>query len=156
VGRSDTGRFRHYDDDGALLGIIDVPLQPSPIPRDEENEILEEFLGVTQGSAPMRRPVIAERYPVYNYLFPVDDTLFALQQGSRSRPVGDEGLPDFVWRVFSTTGSYAGAIVLPEGVALPFWIEPGRIVGIQRDSLGVASIASYRVAPPSLKPSVRP
>jgi hypothetical protein len=64
VGRSDSGRFRHYDDDGGLVGIIDVPFEPSLIDREDEAEILEEFLGVTRGSAPMRRPVIAERYPV--------------------------------------------------------------------------------------------
>lgn len=148
VGRSDSGRFRHYDDEGRLLGIIDVPMERSPVPGDAEGEILEEFLGVSRGSTLRSRPVISEEYPLYNLLLPVDDTLFALQQGVRSRPLGEDDLPDFVWRVFSTRGSYAGTIVLPEGTALPFWIEPGRIVGVRADSLGVASIESYRVEPP--------
>jgi hypothetical protein len=30
----------------------------------------------------------------------------------------------------------------------PFWIEPGRIIAIQRDSLGVVTVVSYRLEPP--------
>ena len=127
----------------------------SPIARDAEADILGEFAGVTRGSVLRRRPVIAEEYPLYNHLLPVDDTLFALQQGTRSTPAGEDGLPDFVWRVFSVRGWYAGTIVLPKGAAMPFWIEPGRIVAVRADSLGVASIESYRIRSPSAPAAAR-
>jgi hypothetical protein len=51
--------------------------------------------------------------------------------------------------VFSTRGFYAGAIVLPIEAAQPYWIEDGRIIATRRDSLGVATIESYLLTPPT-------
>ncbi len=64
---------------------------------------------------------------------------------------GETPIPEgqFVWRVFSTRGFYAGAIVLPIEAAQPYWIEDGRIIATRRDSLGVATIESYLLTPPT-------
>jgi hypothetical protein len=151
VGRSDRARFWHYSDDGQLLGIIEAPMNQAPIPKSAEPEILAEFYGELRGPSAQRPVEIAESYPLWNVMWPVDDTLFALQQSHRSTPAGEPEIPQgqMVWRIFSVHGHYAGAIVFPEGVAQPYWIENGRIVGTHRDELGVATIESYEVHPPT-------
>ena len=150
IGRNDRGRFRYYDDEGRLLALIDVPGEQRPIDRALEDEIIEEFLGVARGSNIRRRPVVAERFPLYNLMLPVRDSLFALQQADRAGVAGEPPIPEdqWVWRVFSTRGRYVGAIVLPPSTRLPYWIEPGRITATQRDSLGVATLVTLRIAPP--------
>jgi len=152
VGRSDAASFRHYSDEGELLAVIRVPMAPSAIPKSDEPEILEEFYGVVRGSPRTARPEVGEWYPLFNIMWPVDDSLFALQQSHRATPHGETPIPEnqFVWRVFSTRGRYAGAIVLPHGTAQPYWIEDGRLMATRRDSLGVATIDSYLLTPPPL------
>jgi hypothetical protein len=147
TGRNDSGRLRHYSDAGALVGIIEIPMRASPIDPSDEPAILEEYLGAIRTTGP--RPTVAEHYPLFNIMWPVSDSLFALQETDRSTPVGEPRIPEgrIVWRVFSITGHYAGAILFPEDVALPFWIDGDRIIATHRDSLGVATIESYRLDP---------
>ena len=120
------------------------------IDQAEEAEILAEFIGVARGSAVRSPPDIAEHYPLYNMMWQVDDSLFAVQQSHRSTPAGEPRVPDgqFVWRVFSLSGRYAGTIVFPPGVALPYWIGDGRVIATHRDEVGVATIQAYRLTPP--------
>jgi hypothetical protein len=150
VGRSDRARFRHYADDGALVGIVEAPMERAPIAKSEEPEIREDFHGAVRTPGAERSVEIAEHYPLWNTMWPVDDTLFALQQSHRSTPLGEPRIPkdQVVWRVFSVRGGYAGAIVFPQGVNLPYWIEKGRIVATRRDALGVATIETYELQPP--------
>lgn len=153
VGRNDTGRFRHYSETGELIGIIDVPMQQTPIDQAEESAILQEFYGVVRGSVLARRRV-ADAYPLYHIMWPVNDSLFALQQSHRSTLAGEPRIPSaqIVWRVFSTRGAYAGSIIFPEGVAQPYWIDGDRVVATRRDPLGVATIESYRLRFPRGRP----
>lgn len=150
VGRNDGGVLRHHAESGELVATLEIPMEQRPIDRMEEAAILEEFYGVARGSRLTSAPAIADAYPLYNFMWQVSDSLFALQQGHRSTPSGEPRIPDgqFVWRVFSLTGEYAGTIVFPEGVALPYLVEPGRITGTHRDALGVATIETYRVSGP--------
>jgi hypothetical protein len=150
IGRSDSGRFRHYDERGRLVGIVDVPMERREIPRSEEQAIIDEFLDVARSSVMASRPSVGEHYSLYNLMWPVSDSLFALQQSWRTGVAGERPIDEghFVWRVFSVRGHYAGAIVFPAGAAQPYWIEPGRITATRRDSLGVATIETYRIEPP--------
>lgn len=93
---------------------------------------------------------VADFYTLFELMWGVEDSLFVIQQGRRSTPEGESPIPEDqkVWRAFSPSGAYAGAIVLPPGVAQPYWIEPGRIIATQRDSLGVVTIVSYRLERP--------
>lgn len=43
---------------------------------------------------------------------------------------------------------YAGAVVLPAGVAHPYWFEPGYVIATYRDPFGVVTIQVYRLARP--------
>ena len=146
VGRSDSGRFRHYSDEGELLGIIEIPMTQAPIAKSDEPEILREFYGAVRSSSAGERGV-AEAYPLYNIMWALSDSLFALQQGYRGVPDGEPRIPQgqVVWRVLSVRGAYAGSIVFPIGVAQPYWIEGDRIVATHGDSLVVATIMSYRL-----------
>ena len=69
-------------------------------------------------------------------------------------PAGEPRIPrgQVVWRVFSVKGAYVGSILFPEGVAQPYWIEGERIVATRRDTLGVATIESYRLTLPEERP----
>jgi hypothetical protein len=148
--RSDQGRFRRYSDRGDLTALIHIPMSPAVIPEGEKVEILEGFYGAVRGTGPMDRDRVADRYPLFELMWGVEDSLFVLQQGYLSTPAGEPTIPEDqkVWRAFSPSGAYAGAIVLPPGVAQPYWIEPGRIIATQRDARGVATIVSFRLSPP--------
>lgn len=150
TGRSDLGLFTRYSDQGEVVGLLRVPMRPAPIPEARKVEILEEFYGLSPGARAVAREV-GDHYNLYDIMWGVGDSLFALQQGRLSTPDGEPPIPDDqrVWRLFSPTGAYAGAVVFPEGVAQPYWIEPGRIVATRRDSLGVATIVSYLLTPPA-------
>ena len=152
VGRSDRARFHHYSDAGELEGIIEAPMERTPILKSDEPGILREFYGEARAPGSQRPVEIGEAYPLWNVMWPVGDTLFGLQQSHRSTPLGEPSiLPGHtVWRVFSVHGYYAGAIVFPEGVAQPYWIENGRVIATHRDELGIATIQSYRLSPPTV------
>lgn len=149
VGRSDSGRFRHYSDRGDLIGIVEIPMSQAGIDKSEEAAILEEFYGAVRNTSGTARG-IADTYPLFNLMWALNDSLFALQQTHRGAPGGEPRIPQgrVVWRVFSVRGGYAGSILFPEGVAQPYWIEGDRIVATQRDSFGVATIVSFVVRLP--------
>lgn len=147
--RNDRARFHHYSDDGDLRGIIEAPAEVEPIPLADEQDILDEFLGVARASA-LRRPEIAEHYPLWDIMWPLGDSLFALQQHHRSQIAGEPAIPEgsVVWRLFTVHGEYRGAIAFPEGFAQPYWIERDRLIGTRRNELGVVTIETYRLHPP--------
>lgn len=155
AGRSDRGLFRRYSEVGDLVGLIRIPMTPAPIPENRKLEVLDEFYGATRRAGPMERERVADFFTLFELMWGVEDSLFVIQQGHLSTPAGEPTIPEDqkVWRVFSPGGAYAGAIVLPPGVAQPYWIEPGRVIATKRDSLGVATIVSYRLAPPDQLPN---
>lgn len=150
AGRSDAGRFLRYDSDGRLLAFIDVPMEPTEIPEAEKPSILEEYVELVGAGGTLTIANVGDAFPLYNLMWALEDSLFALQQMQWSTPAGEPRIPpdQMVWRTFSITGSYEGAIVLPTGVAQPYWVEPGRIIATKRDSLGIATIVSYRLVRP--------
>lgn len=149
MARNDRARFHHYSDDGDLRGIIEVSAEVEPIPLADEQGILEEFLGVAGGGTPSR-PEVAEHYPLWDIMWPLGDSLFAVQQNHRSAIAGELAIPEssVVWRLFTVHGEYRGAITFPDGFAQPYWIERDRLVGTRRDDFGVATIEAYRLQPP--------
>lgn len=152
AGRSDSGRFRVYSGEGSLVGVINTPLVPAAIAESEKPRILEEYFGVAGSTATREAREVGGSYRLYDLMWGLGDSLFALQQSHLSTPEGEPRITagQMVWRVFSTRGKYRGVIVLPPGVAQPYWIESGRIVATHRDELGVASIQQFRLVQPTL------
>lgn len=150
VARNDRARFQHYADDGRLVGIIEAPAEVTPVPLSDRPGIYEELLGVAV-TPTTQRPEIATHYPLWDIMWPLDDSLFALQQNHRSAVAGEPPIPEgrIVWRVFSVGGGYRGAILFPDGFAQPYWIQRNHLVGTRRDGLGVATIELYALYPPS-------
>ncbi len=150
VGRNDSGRFRIHDEAGLLVGVVDVPMEQSPIADHEKPALLQEYFGMASGrTTPPARPV-SDFFPLYDLMWGVTDSLFALQQSHLSTPLGEPRIPagQVVWRIFSIDGTYAGALELPPGVAQPYWIEEGRVIATHRDDLGVTTIQTFRLTPP--------
>jgi hypothetical protein len=150
AGRSDGGRFLRYDSEGRLLARIDVPMERATIPDLEKPQILEEYYEAAGGLRSLTASNVGDAFPLYNVMWALEDSLFALQQTQWSTPAGEPRIPrdHMVWRIFSVAGSYEGAVVLPAGVAQPYWTEPGRLIATHRDSLGIATIMSYRLERP--------
>jgi hypothetical protein len=150
AGRNDSGRFRVYSGDGALEGLLEVPMRQASISESEKPALLEEYFGIARGAPGLSRRNVGDSYRLYDLMWGVEDSLFALQQSHLSTPDGERRIPtgQMVWRVFSTKGEYAGAVVLPPGVAQPYWIEPGRVLATYRDELGVATIQEFRLVRP--------
>ena len=148
-GRSDSGRFRLHSIEGAVEGVIDIPMERAEVPELERLTLLEE-IGAPRG--PNR--YVGERFPLYELMWGLGDSLFALQQSYTSTPRGEPRIPlsqrlkRVVWRIFTTEGRYAGTVVLPDGVLQPYWIEPGRVIGTNRDKLGVVTIQEFRIEKP--------
>ena len=136
-GRSDSGRFRLHSIEGTVEGVIDIPMERAEVSALERPTLLED-IGAPKG--PNR--YVGESFPLYELMWGVGDSLFALQQSYTSTPRGEPRIPlsqtfkRVVWRVFTTGGRYAGTIVFPDGVLQPYWIERGRVIGTKRDELG--------------------
>ena len=148
-GRSDSGRFQVLSTEGTVEGVIDIPMERAEVPESERFTLLED-IGAPRGSS----WYVGERFPVWELMWGVGDSLFALQQSYTSTPRGEPRIPlsqrlkRVVWRVFTTGGRYAGTIVLPDGVLQPYWIERGRVIGTNRDKLGVVTIEEFRIEKP--------
>ncbi len=151
VGRSDRARFTYVSDAGEPVAVIEAPMEPAPVPESDEPGILEEFHEEAGPGSAAAGTRIADHYPVWDLLWPLGDSLFALQQSRRSTPLGEPPIPSgqLVWRIFAVDGRYLGAAILPPGFAQPYWIEGERVIGTRRDSLGVATIEAYRLKRPA-------
>lgn len=147
TGRTDMGRFSHFSEAGDLVGLIDVPMERAPIAETEKDEIVEEFRDALRDTRPsVTARNVGNWRALYGLMWGVSDSLFALQQTNRARSAGEPPVPEnqTIWRVFSVTGHYEGAIVFPRGDGYPFAVEPGRLITTHRDELGVATINIYR------------
>lgn len=150
AGRNDSGRFRLYSSDGELVGLIDAPMEQAPIAESEKLAVLEGFSMMGAGGAGSTRRKAGDFYGLYDLMWGVEDSLFALQQSHLSTPKGERRISEgnTVWRIFSTRGAYAGAVVFPAGIAQPYWIERGRVIATHRDEFGVVTIQQFRVVKP--------
>jgi hypothetical protein len=150
AGRNDSGRLRQYSSDGELVGLIDVPMEQAPIAESEKVALVEAFSGSGPGAASLARRDVGERYRLYDLMWGVGDSLFALQQSHVSTPKGEQHISEgqTVWRLFSTRGEYSGAVVFPTGIAQPYWIERGRVIATHRDAFGVVTIQQFRLVEP--------
>lgn len=145
-GRGDSERFRQYSRDGTLLRVIDVAMEQAAVALSDKPDIEAMYEGISAGVD----YYVGERYRLYDLMWGVEDSLFALQQSFLSTPSGERRIPDdqMVWRIFSTGGQYEGTIAFPAGIAQPYWIERGRVIATYRDELGVVTIREYRLAGP--------
>ena len=150
VARTDRAAFRHYDDHGSLLSVIRIPLEQRPIPLSEKPAIIEEMALEFAPAARATHEDLADAFPVWSQSWPVADSLFALEHTRWAQPAGDPAIPAGrrIWRLFTTTGRYAGTVHLPAGFGFPYRSERGRLIGIRRNELGVATIESYLMIPP--------
>ena len=148
TGRGDSGRFRLYSNEGVLKRVIDVPMERAAVTESDRPDIEAAYGGI-RGSATFRW-YIGGRYKLYELMWGVEDSLFAVQQSYIATPSGERLIPDDqkVWRVFSTSGQYGGAVAFPAGVAQPYWIERGRVIATHRDEVGVVTIQEYRLTRP--------
>lgn len=148
VGRTDLPRLWHYSDEGALLGIVVLPLEPRPLPGSAKPAILQEVAAEFPPAA--RWSLDVDQFEMWDHMWPIGDSLVALEHTRWSTPDGEEQIPPHVrvWRLISVTGRYVGVVRLPDGFGYPYWFERDRIVGVRRDSLGVGTIESYRLRIP--------
>lgn len=150
TGRNDGGRFRWYSGDGALVALIDIPMSRAPIAESEKPGLLEAFYGVARSGPNSGGRTVGDLYRLYDLMWGVGDSLFALQQSRLSTPKGERRIPEnqTVWRIFTSRGRYVGAVVFPEGTAQPYWIEKGRVIASHRDEFGVVTIQEFRMSRP--------
>jgi hypothetical protein len=148
AGRNDSGRFRMYSSDGGLIGLIETPMERAAITASEKLIIAAEFSAMGLGGVGRRE--VGDTYRLYDLLWGVEDSLFALQQSQVSTPRGEQRIPagKTVWRIFTTRGGYAGTVVFPDGITQPYWIEQGRVIATHRDEFGVATIQEFQLNRP--------
>lgn len=146
VGTTDVAEFRYFTDAGALTAIVRVPLERRALTLEDER-IAREEVG---RFAPRLADNLGDHNLLWSRLEPLGDSLFALDQTSLTTPAGEPRIPrdTRVWRIFSVRGHYLGALVLPPGVGPPYWNDGERLMALQRDELGVATIVVYRLEPP--------
>lgn len=147
VGNTESASYHVLDPTGRLVREVRLPLSAHTLSRDEAAEVLKNFRGQTRSRVEVTAPL---RYPIANMIYALGDTVFAMYQSSRSRAHEDPALPEgqTVWRLVSTSGQYVGTLWFPIRF-LPMWTRGRTILGVQRDSLGVAALQSYSVAPPT-------
>lgn len=150
VGRSDEAEFRHFSDRGELLGIVRIPMARRAIPLSEKAAMIERMAQEYAAAARATHADLADWLPLWSQLWPVGDSLFALEHTEWAVPRGDPVIRSGqrIWRVFSVAGRYVGVIRFPEGFGYPHRIEADRVIGIRRDELGVGTIESYSLTPP--------
>lgn len=150
TGRSSDGLFRVWGSRDELLRIIDMPLRQRAL-QEADLPRLADAMGGTR----VTLSDFAESYPVTDILHAFGDSLFALRHTWVSHPEGDRVEEDvFKWRLVGWDGSYGGSITFPESFE-PRWTDGRTVLGLRRDSLGVATIQEYRASPPRRQVSGR-
>ncbi len=144
VGRTDQSVFDVYSEDGELERRIALAWEPIELTLAEKQRVLESTAAVGRPQ-PQRRREVADQLPMWGSIWPLSDDVFAVELSLYARP---RGAPDFMdgrkaWILLSSSGEYRGACLVPEGFGGPYWVADGTITGLARDSLGVATIATY-------------
>lgn len=150
VGRSDAARFTHVDDEGSVLGIIDLPLRPRPLDPASVPQLAAQMGEDYAPAAQATRDDFYEAFPVWAQIWPLRDSVFAIEHTWLASPDRDPApaRETRVWRMFSVRGEYAGVLRLPPGFGYPYQFDGDRLVGVTRDSLGVATIEAYILVEP--------
>ncbi len=149
TGRNHDTEYHVLGSNGELQRIIRLPLNPKMLTESERAELLQA-LGEQEDSG--RRVEFAPSHPFTDILYAASDEAFALRHTWVVLAEGDEIPKDtFVWRVISVEGQYLGTITFPEGFD-PKWTDGRYLLGLQRDSLGVATIQEMRLQRPVVVP----
>jgi hypothetical protein len=146
VGRTDRGVYRVYEPTGEQVAELGLPLSPRSISELDRRTITEEMGSIPSLGGADR---ISDAFPVANSLYSFGDSSFALYHGRYATPAEDSRIVGqrTVWRVLSTSGEYMGSIHFPEGFS-PQWTDGRLMLGVARDSLGVATIQELELIPP--------
>lgn len=139
--RTDSAHIYVYGEDAALARIIRLPLTSAPMTLEIERRMRELY---------PQYPVsdFAETRRMIRKLVSVDDSLFALEHSWSASALEDGVDGDtLAWRLISTTGHQRGTVRFPPSFD-PWLSTDGRVLGVLRDSLGVATIQEYRLIPP--------
>jgi hypothetical protein len=150
TGRTDQGRLTVYDNDGGLEAILDLPLEPRAVRRDDHPEIASRLSNATTAGRPIEElPPIHSHFQLTTALHAVDDSTFALQHSRLAGAEGERwlGEREVVWRLFSTSGRYRGSLRLPDGFTA-WGVTDGVLVGASLDSLGIATLQEFKLRPP--------
>jgi hypothetical protein len=147
VGRTDRGVYQVHAPTGEQVAELRLPLSPRSISELDRRTIMEE-LGSMPSLGGANR--ISDAFPVANALYSFGDSSFALYHGRYATPAEDSRIVGrrTVWRVLSTSGEYMGSIHFPEGFS-PQWTDGRLVLGVARDSLGVATIQELELVPPA-------
>ncbi len=143
TGHDDDMTFAMRTLTGELVREVRVDLQPRPVDEADRRRILTEL-----GRAPSSVR-LSEFFPFTDIYLPFSDSVFAFRHTWVSHARGDvvpEGT--LAWRLISTGGYYLGAITFPSDFE-PKWTDGEVLLGILRDSLGVATMQEYALIPPS-------
>jgi hypothetical protein len=144
--RSDRPVFRVARPDGSQSEIR-LPLTRAAMSEAEMIEV-EGFLGgqVSPALAPGGRGAEPVK-TIGNGLEPFGDSAFVLRQYRLSTPAGDPAFDGSVWRVIGLDGGYRGVIRFPPSFGA-VWTDGTDAIGLDRDSLGVATIRELTLEPP--------
>lgn len=144
--RSDLPAVEVYDWDGNQVREIRIGLSKRWHSREEIKAEVEKWGGIAQGQAP-------SSIAITNALDTVSDTVFAMVQSGRWRAAEDPELPEgrTIWRIFSVSGQYMGALFIPEDFNI-ISNGHGTLWGTVLDERGVPVIQELElVVPPALR-----
>jgi hypothetical protein len=108
-----------------------------------------ELNGAFLAANSMGRPtVFHSHHRLVRKLVAVDDSIFALEHSWLTSTSEDAEIPvgKIVWRMIDMRGRPAGSLAFPTGFD-PWYASAGRVVGVMRDSLNVATIQIWSLSP---------
>lgn len=153
--------LRSFAPDGQLKRIARWHAEPQPITAEDRRRFEEEvaacedrFRGRPQAEALCRSLEDFTWLPSHKFFFDklvldpdggiwaraVDPTsLGAIDSNYRGEPRGPER-----WTVLASSGAWLGAVRMPAGLSLE-QVAKGRVYGVHRDALGVATVRVHRI-----------
>jgi hypothetical protein len=145
--RTDHAVFR-VEDPGHVLEIR-LPLTPMPIDAARRARVLEAEGAFIAANSMGRPTVFHSHHRLVRKLVAVDDSIFALEHSWLTSTSEDGEIPrgQIVWRMIDMRGRPVGALAFPIGFD-PWYASAGRVVGVKRDSLDVATIQVWTLTPP--------
>ncbi len=144
--RVDRLAFEVFDWNGQRVREIRHGLSRRWHGREEIQTEVEKYGGIAAGQTP-------GRIAITNLLYSVSDTVFAMYQSGRWRAAEDPELPEgrTIWRMFSVSGAYMGALFIPEDFNIISQGD-GTLWGTALDERGVPVIQERElVVPPALR-----
>lgn len=145
-GRTDGAPFRHHSSSGELIREFRLPLTARPVRDRDLQEISERAASATGGAMPRDGLRTSSHFNMFNTMYAVDDSLFAIQHSRLAAPAEDTPAPDDVvyWRIISVRGNEVARVMFPARFA-PLFVHQRRVLGLSMDSLGIASIEEFEL-----------